>query len=125
MNVNQGAASGGSATSREAFASVRRWVGAPMPSRYISRERQNSEPGRSSYRDLRHHGVIFGQLADDALVWSEEFHPKGIRTVKGRMKILKHEFGTMVASELTPRMIDAWLTEHVDWTPATKNRYRR
>ena len=80
--------------------------------------------GAKLVQNLRHHGVTFGQLADDALVWSEEVHPKGIRTVKGRTKILKDEFGTMVASELTPRMIDAWLTQHVDWAPATKNRYR-
>jgi hypothetical protein len=40
------------------------------------------------------------------------------------MKVVKVEFGAMMASELTPRMIDAWLTEHSDWAPATKNRYR-
>jgi hypothetical protein len=40
------------------------------------------------------------------------------------MKVVKDEFGAMVAWELTPRIIDARLTEHSDWAPATKNRYR-
>ena len=74
--------------------------------------------------NLRKRGVTFGQLADEALAWSAEFHPKDIRTVTGRMKTLKEQFGLITAADLTPQMIDAWLTEHDDWAPATKNRYR-
>jgi len=74
--------------------------------------------------NLRSKGVTFSVLADEALAWSEEFHPKDIRTVRSRMKKLKQNFGAMAASELSPQLIDGWLTEHSEWMPATKNRYR-
>lgn len=74
--------------------------------------------------NLRSKGVTFGVLAGEALAWSKEFHPKDIRTVKGRMKTLTEHFGAMAAAELTPQLIDTWLTEHPKWMPATKNRYR-
>ncbi len=69
-------------------------------------------------------GVTFGKLADEALAWSESRNRKDIRTLTGRLGILKDPFGTMTASDLTPQRIEAWFNEHVDWAPATKNRYR-
>ncbi len=74
--------------------------------------------------NLRKQEVRFRQLADDAQKWSEEFHPKGIRALKGRIKKLKEEFGERPAADLTPQIIDRWLTEQTEWSPATKNRYR-
>ena len=70
--------------------------------------------------NLRNQGVRFGQLADDAQKWSEEFHPKGIRALKGRIIELKEEFGERPAADLTPQIIDRWLTEQTEWSPATK-----
>ncbi len=79
--------------------------------------------------NLRTKGVTFGVLAAEALKWSAEFHPKDIRTVTGRMAKLTGAFGPMAASELTPQMIDTWLTEYRTkggkaLAPATKNRFR-
>lgn len=68
--------------------------------------------------------MTFEELADEALVWSEEHRPKGIRTVRGRMKFVASEFGKMQAEDITPQLIDAWITAQEKWTPATKNRYR-
>ena len=80
--------------------------------------------GAKLVKNLRHKGTRFAELAGDAEFWSAEHHPKDIRNVKSRMATLKSEFGDMVAAEITPHRIEAWLTEHVDWAPATKNRYR-
>lgn len=74
--------------------------------------------------NLRNQGIRFGELASEAQKWSEEFHPKGIRALKGRIKKLKEEFGDKPAVDLTPQIIDRWLTEQTEWSPATKNRYR-
>ena len=74
--------------------------------------------------NLRTQGIRFSQLADEALTWSEEFHPKGLRALKGRICKLKDAFGEMPAADLTPQIIDRWLTEQSEWSPATKNRYR-
>jgi integrase len=74
--------------------------------------------------NLRHKGLTFAKLAEEAVAWSEEHHPKDIRTVKSRMKLLLTEFGMHAAQSITPQMIDHWLTEHKAWSPATKNRYR-
>ena len=63
-------------------------------------------------------------LAGEAEAWSEENHPKDIRTVKGRMKVLVAEFGEQTAASIEPHQIDQWLTENTQWSPATKNRYR-
>jgi integrase len=74
--------------------------------------------------NLRKKGITFGQLAADAVFWSEEFHPKDIRTVRSRMKPLVGEFGAQVAADIKPQAIDQWLTSHKKWSAATKNRYR-
>lgn len=74
--------------------------------------------------NLRSRDVSFATLASDALAWSAEFHPKDIRTVKSRMARLIEVFGALSASEVTPQVIDRWLTANDDWSAATKNRYR-
>lgn len=93
--------------------------------------RGNAIAGKSELRtgaklpaNIRKKGITFGQLAAEALLWSEEFHPKDIRTVKSRMQPLVEEFGAYAAADIKPQAIDQWLTEHGDWKPATKNRYR-
>jgi integrase len=75
-------------------------------------------------KNMRHKGITFAQLAEEAVAWSEEHHPKDIRTVKSRMKPLLVEFGMQAAESINPQMIDHWLTDHKAWSPATKNRYR-
>jgi len=74
--------------------------------------------------NLRTKGVTFGQLADEAIAWSAEHNPKDIRNVRSRMKTLKDDFGLQAANGIKPDAINKWLTEHVKWAPATKNRYR-
>ena len=91
----------------------------------LNRQRKTElRAGAKLAPNLRTKGVTFGVLAAEALKWSAEFHPKGIRTVTGRMAKLTGTFGPMAASELTPQIIDAWLTDNSKWAPATKNRYR-
>jgi integrase len=75
------------------------------------------EKGR--YRD-----VPFSELAKDAEVWAEERGHKDLRTLKGRLKTLVDEFGAREAEGIEPLQIDHWLSEHENWTAATKNRYR-
>jgi integrase len=74
--------------------------------------------------NLRTRGVAFSVLAADAVAWSAEFHPKDIRTVTSRMGRLVESFGALSASDVTPQLIDRWLTANDGWSPATKNRYR-
>ena len=75
-------------------------------------------------QNLRKRGVTFEVLAGEAEASSEENHPKDIRTVEGRMKVLVAEFGEQTAASIEPHQIDQWLTENTQWSPATKNRYR-
>jgi integrase len=74
--------------------------------------------------NLRKKGITFSQLSAEAVLWSEEFHPKDIRTVKSRMAVLVAEFGTQAAADIKPQAIDQWLASRKDWSSATKNRYR-
>lgn len=69
-------------------------------------------------------GPTFGKLADDALAYSKSRNRKDIRTLEGRLGILKDSFSRMTASDLTTQMIEDRFEDHVDWAPATKNRYR-
>jgi integrase len=80
--------------------------------------------GKKLPQNLRKRGVTFEVLAGEAETWSEENHPKDIRTVKGRMKVLVAEFGDQTAASIEAHQIDQWLTENTQWSPATKNRYR-
>jgi integrase len=75
-------------------------------------------------QNLRKRGITFEALAGEAVKWSAENHPKDIRTVTSRMKVLVAEFGERTAASIEAHQIDQWLTEQTQWSPATKNRYR-
>jgi hypothetical protein len=74
--------------------------------------------------NLRNKGITFAQIAEEAVAWSAEFHPKDIRTVRSRMSLLVDVFGARAAEDISGQAIDLWLTSQTQWAPATKNRYR-
>ena len=80
--------------------------------------------GKKLPTNMRNRGVTFAQLATEVEKWSAEHHPKDIRTVKSRMKVLVAEFGDRTAQGIKPSQIEQWLSFQTDWAPATKNRYR-
>jgi integrase len=74
--------------------------------------------------NLRAKGILFSEIAKDALNWYTSHDKKDIRTVISRMKALVEEFGDIPADKITPAQIDHWISSHKQWTPATGNRYK-
>ena len=72
----------------------------------------------------RGQGTKVSVLAEAAIAWYRERERRDQRTFGQRMKVIIAEIGHIVAEELSPNMIDKWLTSHESWSPATKNRYR-
>ena len=73
--------------------------------------------------NLKHKGLRFKIIGQDAIDWYIEHGRKDIRSFRIRMNILLKDFGQRVADEITPVDIDAWLSAR-KCAPATKNRYK-
>ena len=67
--------------------------------------------------------VWFSELAKDALAVSKE-RKKSWETDAGRIPKLVEKFGNRIAEDLTPADVEAWIAQHEEWAPATKNRLR-
>ena len=73
--------------------------------------------------NMKHKGVRFKVIAEEAINWYIEHGRKDVRSFRIRMNIILKTFENRVADDIKPSEIDAWLKEH-DWAPATKNRYK-
>jgi hypothetical protein len=73
--------------------------------------------------NMKHKGVKFAVIAQEAIDWYANHERRDIRNFKGRMKFILEAFGDRVADEIKPSDIDSWLGAH-EWSPATKNRYK-
>jgi integrase len=73
--------------------------------------------------NMKHKGVKFAVIAQEAIDWYINHERKDIRNFKGRMQIILKDFSERVADEIKPSDIDSWLGSH-KWAPATKNRYK-
>jgi site-specific recombinase XerD len=73
--------------------------------------------------NMKHKGVRFRVIAQEAIDWYINHNRKDVRNFKGRMQHILEAFGDRVADEIKPSEIDAWLGAH-EWLPATKNRYK-
>ena len=73
--------------------------------------------------NMKHKGVKFAVIAQEAIDWYINHERKDIRNFTGRMKFIVEAFGERVADEIKPSEIDTWIGAH-DWSPATKNRYK-
>jgi integrase len=77
-----------------------------------------------NFRRPEAEGTALADLIDDAIVWYESHRPKSMPTVKGQLETIKAGLGDKIAETLTAGDVDAWITSHKDWTPATMNRYK-
>jgi integrase len=73
--------------------------------------------------NMKHKGLRFKVIAQDAIDWYIEHGRKDVRSFKIRMNILLKDFGDRVADDIKPSDIDGWLSAR-DCAPATKNRYK-
>jgi hypothetical protein len=73
--------------------------------------------------NMKHKGLRFKVIAQEAIDWYINHNRKDVRNFKGRMKYILEAFGDRVADEMKPSEIDMWLGAH-GWSPATKNRYK-
>jgi integrase len=73
--------------------------------------------------NMKHKGVKFGVIAQEAIDWYINHERKDVRNFRGRMKFILEAFGERIADEIKPSEIDTWIGAH-DWAPATKNRYK-
>jgi site-specific recombinase XerD len=73
--------------------------------------------------NMKHKGVRFKVIAQEAIDWYINHNRKDVRNFKGRMQYILEAFGDRVADEIKPSEIDTWLGAH-KWSPATKNRYK-
>jgi integrase len=47
-----------------------------------------------------------------------------LRTASTHLNLIKADLGHLVAADLTPDDVDQWVSNHIDWSAATKNRYK-
>jgi integrase len=73
--------------------------------------------------NMKHRGVKFRVIAQEAIDWYINHERKDVRNFKGRMALILETFGDRVADEIKPSEIDTWIGAQ-DWSPATKNRYK-
>jgi site-specific recombinase XerD len=92
--------------------------------RYHERKKEIRDGKKLDTANLRHKGVKFNVLADDAVNWTQTNKPKHLRHVQSRMKALNAEFGQHVAAEIEAADIERWLNGQTHWANATKNRHR-
>jgi site-specific recombinase XerD len=70
------------------------------------------------------HGIKISDLCADVLQWYKERGRKSLRSFEQKLNVIERELGHFAADGLTPDAIDAWLTKHSEWSPATKNRHK-
>jgi site-specific recombinase XerD len=73
--------------------------------------------------NMKHKGVRFKVIAQEAIDWYVNHGRKDVRNFKSRINIILETFGDRVADEIKPSEIDGWLSDH-NCSPATKNRYK-
>lgn len=74
--------------------------------------------------NMRRQRVTVAQIGQNAIDWYSNHHRKDLRTFKGRMNSIIAALGRIEAERLKPSEIDAWLSSHSEWSPATANRYK-
>src|SRR5580704_11014236 len=79
--------------------------------------------GKKLPERLRSKAISFSILAEDALEYSRT-HKLSYHHDSYRMAKVKQAFGSRSADGITPQEFERWIGEHVDWQPATANRYR-
>jgi hypothetical protein len=74
--------------------------------------------------NLRHKGETLGVVIDRAILWYTSHRPRSLRTASTHLNLIKTDLGHLVAADLTPDVVDQWVSGHTDWSAATKNRYK-
>ena len=74
--------------------------------------------------NMRRNGITVAQIGQNAIDWYSNHNRKDLRTFKGRMNSIIAALGRIEAEKLKPSEIDAWLSTHSEWSPATANRYK-
>lgn len=73
--------------------------------------------------NMKHKGLRFKVIAQEAIDWYIEHGRKDVRSFKIRMNIILKDFGDRVADDIKPSDIDGRLSARKN-APATKNRYK-
>ena len=73
---------------------------------------------------LRQRPVSISDLGEEAKKWYKDHGKRDLRTFIGRMDLIIKELGGRPADSVKPKEIDDWLSGHLEWSPATKNRYK-
>jgi len=82
--------------------------------------------GKKLPENFRARAISFGDLANDALNYSQR-HKRSYRNDVNRMVPLVLAFGNRFADSITPQDLERWLASQADekdWEPATINRFR-
>ena len=75
--------------------------------------------------NLRHKGETLGVVIDRAILWYTSHRPRSLRTASTHLNLIKTDLGHLVAADLTPDVVDQWVSGHKDWSAATKDVYKR
>jgi len=74
--------------------------------------------------NLRQNVETLGAVIDRAILWYTSHRPRSLRTASTHLNLIKADLGHLVAADLTPDDVDQWVSNHIDWSAATKNRYK-
>ena len=92
----------------------------------LTKRKNEALRGKKLPETLRQRVVLFGEIADDALVYSRS-HKRSWRDDESRMKRLKEWFGSRDAESLTGQELEKRLSEVATaekWAASTYNHYR-
>jgi integrase len=88
------------------------------------RRKSKIRAGAKLPANLRQNGETLGAVIDRALLWYTSHRPRSLRTASTHLNLIKADLGHLVAADLTPDVVDQWVSGHKDWSAATKNRYK-
>ncbi|HEY4047019.1 MAG TPA: hypothetical protein VGM27_09145 [Acidobacteriaceae bacterium] len=73
---------------------------------------------------MRRPRISVAQIGQQAIDWYSNHNRKDLTTFTGRVNAIIAALGSRDAEGLKPSEIDAWLSAHSEWSPATGNRYK-
>jgi len=75
-------------------------------------------------RNMRLRRPTIADIGRKAIEWYTQHHRKDLRNFTSRMNSIIAGLGGQEAESVKPSEIDAWLSSHSRWSPATANRHK-
>jgi hypothetical protein len=75
-------------------------------------------------QNMRRRRPTIADIGRQAIEWYTHHHRKDLRNFTSKMNSIIEALGGREAESVKPSEIDAWLSSHSHWSPATANRHK-